>query len=135
MSIIPDKLVNKSEDRRSLMSGDINEDDEDVEEDVEFPESGEWLGKVTDDKFGMLLHDNPFPRMELPPFWWLFCDEPLNKALTKEGGEGLGGFTTFVQLTKSANSWPTISLKSSNESSVNGKLEGYKKKNIYLRSI
>ena len=41
MSIIPDKLVSKSDDRRSLISGDINEEDEDVEEEVEFPESGE----------------------------------------------------------------------------------------------
>ena len=49
---------------------------------------------------------------------------PLNKALTKEGGEGFGGLTTFVQLTRSANSGPTISLRSSNDSSVKGKVEG-----------
>jgi hypothetical protein len=67
MSIIPDKLVSKSDDRRSLISGDINEEDEDVEEEVEFPESGEWFGRLTDDRFGMLLHDNPFPKMEFPP--------------------------------------------------------------------
>ena len=127
MSIIPDKLVKRSDDRRSLMSGDMNEEDEEVDEEVEFPESGEWLGRVTDDKFGILLHDNPLPRIEFPPFWWLFCDVillPLNKALTKEGGEGFGGLTTFVQLTRSANSGPTISLRSSNDSSVKGKVEG-----------
>jgi hypothetical protein len=41
ISIIPDKLVSKSDDLKSLMSGDMNEEDEDDEEDVEFPESGE----------------------------------------------------------------------------------------------
>ena len=117
---MPERLVSKSDDRRSLISGDINED-EDVEEELELPESGEWFGRVTDDRFGMLLHDNPFPKRPFP-----FCWLPLNRAFTKEGGDGLGGFTTFVQLTRSANSGPTISLKSSKDSSVNGKDDGWK---------
>ena len=42
MSIMPERLVSKSVDLRSLISGDINEEeDEDAEEEVEFPESGE----------------------------------------------------------------------------------------------
>jgi hypothetical protein len=38
---MPDRFVSRSDDRKSLMSGDINEEDEDVDEDVECPESGE----------------------------------------------------------------------------------------------
>ena len=41
MSIMPERLVSKSVDLRSLISGDINEEEEDAEEEVEFPESGE----------------------------------------------------------------------------------------------
>ena len=50
----------------------MNEEDDDEEEEVEFPESGEWFGRETDDRFGIPLQDNPFPRIELdipvPPF-------------------------------------------------------------------
>ena len=53
---------------------------------------------------------------------------PLEKrAFTKDGGEGLGGLTTFVQLTRSASSGPTMSLKSSKDSSVNGNEDGCKR--------
>ena len=116
------------------MSGDMNEDEVDEdEEDVEWPESGEWLPSVTDDKFGILLQDIPFPIMEFPPFCWVCCAAmlPLEKrAFTKDGGEGLGGLTTFVQLTRSASSGPTMSLKSSKDSSVNGSEDGWKRYRI-----
>ena len=52
------------------MSGDINVDDD--EEEVEFPESGEWFGRAVDDKFCIPLQDIPFPIIEAgmldPPF-------------------------------------------------------------------
>ena len=125
---MPERLVSKSVDLRSLISGDINEEEEDAEEEVEFPESGEWCERVTEDRFGKLLHDNPFPKIELPrTCCWLFCDDALllvKSVFTKEGGDGFGGFTTFVQLTRSASSGPTMSLKSSKDSSVNGRVEG-----------
>ena len=68
--------------------------------------------------------------MEFPPFCWVCCAFmlPLEKrAFTKDGGEGLGGLTTFVQLTRSASSGPTMSLKSSKDSSVNGNEDGCKR--------
>ena len=61
---------------------------------------------------------------------------PLEKrAFTKDGGEGLGGLTTFVQLTRSASSGPTMSLKSSKDSSVNGNEDGCKRIRIKNKSL
>ena len=99
------------------MSGDINVDDD--EEEVELPESGEWFGRVP-------LQDIPLPIMD-PPFCWLTWDAPLplvNIAFTSEEGGDCRGGLTLVQLTRSASSGPTMSLKSSKDSSVKGKDEG-----------
>ena len=132
--MIPDRFVNKSDDLRSLISGDMKDADEDDEHEEEwFPESGEWLPelRVMGDRAKVevwpldidpLLHTMLFDGTEedakvgFPPLW-LF--ELLNRAFTnEEGGDGRGG--TVVQLTKSASSGPTISLKSSKDSSVKG---------------